>query len=85
MGNVVTPDHKYWRAVCIRLSDQLNIHGCQRDLRNTEKILKSLPDVEVEDTLELYRRLGGFYDYEVLANVVPSWIRENEDKKWKYE
>ena len=77
MSEIVTPDHKYWQAICIRLSDQLNIHGCQGDLRYTEKILKSLPDMDVEETLELYRTYGGYCDCEVLMNVESSWISEN--------
>lgn len=77
MSKVVTPDHKYWRALNVRLSDQLKAHGCQGDLRNTEKILKSLPDIDVEETLELYRAVGGYCDCEVLVNVVPNWTREN--------
>jgi hypothetical protein len=46
---------------------------CQHDLRNTEKILKSLPNIDVEESLNLYLELGGFCDCEILFNVEEGW------------
>ena len=66
---VLTPSHKYWKALCIRLSHT----PCQHDLRNTEKILKSLPNIDVEESLNLYLELGGFCDCEILFNVEEGW------------
>ena len=66
---VLTPSHKYWRALCTRLSHT----QCQHDLRNTEKILKSLPNIDVEESLNLYLELGGFCDCEILFNVEEGW------------
>ena len=66
---VLTPSHKYWRALCTRLSHT----QCQHYLRNTEKILKSLPNIDVEESLNLYLELGGFCDCEILFNVEEGW------------
>ena len=66
---VLTPSHKYWKALCFRLSQS----QCKHDFRNTEKILKSLPNIDVEESLNLYRELGGFCDCEILLNVEESW------------
>ena len=66
---VLTPSHKYWKALCIRLSHT----PCQHDLRNTVKILKSLPNIDVEESLNLYLELGGFCDCEILFNVEEGW------------
>ena len=66
---VLTPSHKYWRALCTRLSHA----PCQHDLRNTIKILKSLPNIDVQESLNLYVELGGFCDCEILLNVEESW------------
>jgi len=77
---ILNPSHKFWRALCIRLNDMLNSHvdgtlrfRCHHDLRNTEKILKSLPNIDVEKTLEFYRDLGGYCDCEILMNVELTW------------
>lgn len=66
---VLTPSHKYWRALGTRLSHT----QCQHDLRNTEKILKSLPNIDVQESLNLYLELGGFCDCEILLNVEECW------------
>ncbi len=66
---VLTPSHKYWNVLCFRLGQT----QCQHDLRNTEKILKSLPNIDVEESLNFYRDLGGFCDCEILLNVEESW------------
>ena len=78
--SVLTPNHRYWKALCTRLNDMLTIYiegkphsKCQTDLRCTTKILKSLPGIDVEETLALYMKLGGHCDCEVLMNVEPNW------------
>lgn len=78
--SVLTPDHRYWKALCTRLNEMLIIYiegkphsKCQHNLRCTTKILKSLPGIDVEETLDLYMELGGFCDCEVLMNVEQDW------------
>jgi len=77
---ILTPPHKYWKALRYRLDQMVNTHvegkpqfNCKHDLSNTKKILKSLPNLDVEETLLLYQELGGFCDCEVLMNVEYYW------------
>ena len=62
---ILTPKHKYWPTLCFKL-DQLD---CNHDLRHTIKILKSLPNIDVERTVDFLENHGGFCDCEVLMNV----------------
>ena len=78
--DILTPTHKYWKALNYRLNQMVYtmVEGkpqfnCRHDLSNTKRILKSLPNIDVEETLQLYQELGGFCDCEVLMNVESSW------------
>jgi hypothetical protein len=78
---VLTPSsHKFWPALRQRLNDVLitYVNGkphskCQGDLTQTVKILRSLHNIDVEETLILYQELGGYCDCEVLMNVARNW------------
>jgi hypothetical protein len=77
---ILTPLHNYWNAFSYRLNQLLYTHtegkpqfNCKHDLSNTKKILKTLPNIDVEGTLLLYQDLGGFCDCEVLMNVQCNW------------
>lgn len=79
-NEILTPRHKYWKAFSYRLDQMVNTHvggkpqfNCKHDLRNTKKILKSLPKIDIEETLQLYQDLGGYCDCEVLMNVEWNW------------
>ena len=69
---VLTKDHKFWRALGIRLNDSLLQANkrCSGDLRFTKKILKSLPGIDVEKTLTSFQKLGGNCDCHVLHSIV---------------
>ena len=74
--NILTPKHKYCSALCSRLDQMVNTHvkgkpvfDCKHDLRHTTKVLRSLPNIDVEGTLEFLKEQGGFCDCEVLMNV----------------
>jgi hypothetical protein len=56
----------------IRLNDQLlqSSKGCYGDMRFTERILKSLPGIDVEGTLRLFREYGGHCDCHILHNFI---------------
>ena len=43
--------HKYWNALRVRLSEGLRIYGADCSNKITEKILMSLPNIDVEKTL----------------------------------
>lgn len=73
---VLTPLHRYWPALRQRLNDALITYvndkphsKCQGDLAQTIKILKSLPGIDIEETLILFQEMGGYCDCEVLINV----------------
>jgi hypothetical protein len=79
-SEILTPSHKYWRALRYRLDQMVNTHvegkpqfNCKHDLSNTRKILKSLPKIDVEGTIQQYQELGGYCDCEVLMNVESNW------------
>jgi hypothetical protein len=69
---VLTSGHNYWRALGIRLNDSLlqPNEGCYGDMRFTERILKSLPGIDAEGTLNLFQELGGHCDCHVLVSIV---------------
>ena len=73
---VLNKKHKYWRGFIARLVGALDEHKngkrvsfCHHDLRHTRKILVSLPNIDVEGSLEYLQENGGFCDCEVLMNV----------------
>jgi|APSaa5957512622_1039677.scaffolds.fasta_scaffold132726_2 hypothetical protein len=80
ISEVLTPSHKYWPALRQRLNDVLitYVNGkphskCQGDLMQTIKILKSLHNIDVEETVILLQGLGGYCDCEILMNVAKNW------------
>jgi hypothetical protein len=77
---VLTPSHKFWPALRQRLNDVLVIYvngkphsRCQGDLSQTTKILRSLHNIDVEETLILFQELGGYCDCGVLINVAKNF------------
>lgn len=68
---ILTKKHAYWRGFTTRLYNTLNEHNakCFHDLRHTRKILVSLPDIDVEGSINYLESKGGFCDCEVLMNV----------------
>jgi hypothetical protein len=51
---VLSTGHPYWNALCFRLSEGLKVDGCNGSLDITERILISLPNVDVGATLDLF-------------------------------
>ncbi len=73
---VLTEKHAYWRGFMIRLNDMVNtreygqfLFNCRHDLSFSTKILKSLPNIDVEGSIEYLKSKGGFCDCEVLMNI----------------
>lgn len=66
---VVDQDHPYWRAVYARLFDLYYEKGCNHNHNIVESILMSLPNVDVNRTIEFYKENGGYCDCEVMYNV----------------
>jgi hypothetical protein len=80
MKEVLSPSHRFWPALCQRLNDTLITYvnnkphsKCQGDLTQTIKILKSLHNIDIEETLILFQEMGGYCDCEVLMNVAKNW------------
>jgi hypothetical protein len=73
---VLKPNHRYWRALGIRLNDLLirSEMGCRSDLRFTISILKSLPGIDVEKTIEMFREFEVCCDCHLFHNVIGSNI-----------
>jgi hypothetical protein len=73
---VLTPNHNYWRALSIRLNDLLiqSERGCRGDLRFTKKILKSLPGIDVEETLNFFQKFEVCCDCHLFHNVIGSEV-----------
>ena len=76
----LTPESPLWWGFRTRLSRALlgnegrgTSSNCKHDLSQTVKILKSLPGIDVDETIQLFMELGGFCDCEVLMNVEYGW------------
>jgi hypothetical protein len=71
---VITPEHKYWHALGVRINDLLieSEMGCRGDLRFTKKILKFLPGIDVEETLNLFKKLEACCDCHLFHNLIGS-------------
>jgi hypothetical protein len=68
-SEVVDSFHQYWHAVYARLVPTHYEKGCDHSLDLVTAILVSLPNVDVEGTLDFYRENGGNCDCEVIYNV----------------
>ena len=74
---ILTPDHNDWEVYIDKLSfvlrahidDELSINNCKNDLRYTEKILKSFPDIDVQGTIAFIKEEFGDCDCKVLAII----------------
>ena len=66
---IIDQTHPYWNAVYARLFPTYHEKGCNHNHELVEKILISLPNVDVEKTIEFYRENGGHCDCEVINNV----------------
>jgi len=76
---IITPEHNYWQALGVRLNDLLvqSERGCRGDLRFTRKILKSLPGIDVEETLNLFEKYEVCCDCHLFHNVIGSDVVNN--------
>ena len=66
---ILTIDHKYWNAFHFRLSDGLRVDGCDCTNKITKKILMSLPNIDVKETLNYLSAFGGCCDCEILEAI----------------
>ena len=68
-NQIVNYNHPYWNAVYARLVPAYNEKGCSHKFDLVRGILVSLPNIDIDETLDFYRENGGYCDCEVLHNV----------------
>ena len=79
-GEVLTPSHKLWPKFRKKLGDAVTIYAdgklhskCQGDLSLTIGILKSMKNIDVEETVFFFKEHGGSCDCKVIMNVARIW------------
>lgn len=77
---VLTPSHRLWPTFRKKLDDVITVYvdgklhsRCQGDLALTTKILKSMKNIDVEETLIFFKEYGGACDCKVIMNVARIW------------
>ena len=79
MGNkILTPDDKDWEkyigklscVLSVHIDDALSITNCKDDLQHTERILKSIPNIDGEKTIEFIKEEFGDCDCKVLTIIL---------------
>lgn len=68
-NEILTEDHKYWRALAFRLGEGIRVDGCDCTNKITKKILMSLPNIDVEETLNYLSAFGGYCDWKILEAI----------------
>lgn len=81
---ILTPKHNYWRGFTVRLSETIRVEPDHYSHSAARKILKSLPNIDIEGTIDFYKEFGGYDDEEILLNVEPTWKKTplKERRKW---
>jgi len=77
---VLTPSHRLWPTFRKRLNDVLTVYvdeklhsKCIGDLALTKKILESMKNIDIEETLLFFKQYGGHCDCKVIMNVARIW------------
>ena len=68
-NEILTEDHRYWKALAFRLSAGIRVEGCDCTNKITKKILMSLINIDVEETLNYLSAFGGWCDCEILEAI----------------
>jgi len=68
-NEILTEDHRFWDALRYRLNDGLRVYGCDCSIKLTERILMSLPNIDVEESLNYLEAYGGFCDYKIIDAI----------------
>jgi hypothetical protein len=78
--DVLTPSHRLWPMFKGKLNDAVTsytdgkLHSrCQGDLTLTIKILESMKNIDIKETLILFKEHGGNCDCKISANVARIW------------
>lgn len=79
----MTPDHSQWRAFCDELAEAVAANGCSSTGHENALRLLGKYGVNVEKSIEFFRKNSGFCDCEILMNVecqydAPLWVPDKE-------
>ena len=61
--------HKYWNALEYRLYEGIRANGCDCTHIITRRILMSLPNIDIEETLYYLSAFGGYCDCEIYEAI----------------
>ena len=77
---ILTPSHKLWPTFRKKLDDNVSIYKdeklhnqCKGDLTLTTRILESMENIDIKETLIFFNEYGGSCDCKVLVNVARIW------------
>ncbi|MDA3789781.1 MAG: DUF2695 domain-containing protein [Desulfobacula sp.] len=77
---VLTPSHRLWPTFRKKLDDAVTIYAdgklknqCNGDLSLTTKILESMKNIDVKETIIFFKQHGGSCDCKVIMNVARIW------------
>lgn len=80
MKEILNPSHRLWPIFRRKLDDAVTnyvdgkiYNRCQGDLSLSMGILQSLEIIDINETVLLFKDLGGNCDCKVLANVARTW------------
>jgi hypothetical protein len=80
MKEILNPSHRLWPIFRRKLDDAVTNYldgkiqsRCQGDLSLSIRILQSLENIDVKETVMLLQECGGHCDCKVLANVARAW------------
>lgn len=74
---IFTTKNRKWNLFLSKLETAVNIQGsgksitwtCVGNYKMTVEILKEFPEINIQNTLEYFRSLGGCCDCEILFNI----------------
>jgi hypothetical protein len=80
MNEILNPSHKLWPIFRRKLDDAVTNYldgkirnSCQGDLSLSIAILESLENIDINETVLLFKELGGHCDCKVIMNVARTW------------
>lgn len=67
---IMTPAHQHWRAFKKILAREVRAVGCDQDLAKARLMLaRHFPDVNLQGSVEFFRKSGAYCDCEILFNL----------------
>ena len=86
MTEILNPNHKQWPTFRLKLKEVLTTYvndkphsKCQGDFNQTIKILKSMPGIDTDETILLYKEYQAYCDCSVLINLARNFNNKGRD------